>query len=109
MKTLAEVRARNMEPLCISPESPTLNPTENLISIVKSDVARRIATYHVKNKVDLYLENNRPKAKKILKKYFEKSCDKMKNDTELLENLVDSMPSRINAIYQSKGHQTTKY
>lgn len=67
--------------------SPDLNPIENLWSILKDRLDAR---------------PRRPENLQQLERFLKEEWNKI--PTETLQNLVFSMPSRIQAVLQSKGH-----
>ena len=66
------------------PQSPDLNPIENLWSIVKHNVEKRM-----------------PKGQTELKKFMKEEWEKIPNST--LSNLVDSMKRRCELIIEKNG------
>ena len=71
------------------PQSPDLNPIENLWAFLKKNVGQ------IKNKKMSNLTS-------IVREEWEK----LGENKELLRNLVGSMPSRINEVIKAKGYHT---
>lgn len=69
------------------PQSPDLNPIENLWSIFK----KKLKYYHIRNVIDL---------KKALKTEWAKI------PPQLTTKLVESMPRRLNAVLKHRGYPT---
>ena len=68
------------------PQSPDLNPIENLWSIVKRNV-----------------ENRSPKDLEELEMFMVEKWERIPD--EILESLVDSMPGRCEAIFRENGER----
>lgn len=72
--------------------SPDLNPTENLGSILKDKVAEQL---------DNLKENRYSEAS--LKKIVRKTLARMAKNTDLLERLIDSFDDRMHEVIEKNG------
>ena len=86
-KTTAFFRANKIKLLEWPPQSPDLNPIENLWSILNQQVDKGDVT----NKLKLFSA-------------LEDAWNKI--DDHYLQNLVESMPRRLQAVIQAKGGHT---
>ena len=71
------------------PQSPDLNPIENLWAYFDFVIGDRSMMFRAQ-----------------MWKLLEKTWEKIANDRELLRNLVDSMPRRIDAVLKAEGGPT---
>ena len=94
-QTMDELRERNIPPIICPPYSPDLNPIEHVWKLMKGYIA-----YHYP---DLARGNNRPQDE--LRRIVAEAWDRTVDENEL-EKLVESMPSRIRAVYEAQGGPT---
>ncbi|KAI0998448.1 hypothetical protein K3495_g9749 [Podosphaera aphanis] len=94
-QTMDELRERNISPITWPPYSPDMNPIEHVWKLMKDYIA-----YHYP---DLALENNRSQDE--LRRIMAEACDRAVDENEV-EKLVESMPSRIRAVYEAQGGPT---
>ena len=73
--------------------SPDLNPTENLVAIVKERVERRMITENSRNLPEM----------KII---FKSVMAELNQDTTLLHTLLTSMAKRVEAVVANGGGPT---
>ncbi|KAI0993416.1 hypothetical protein K3495_g14768 [Podosphaera aphanis] len=94
-QTMDELRESNISPITWPPYSPDLNPIEYVWKLMKDYI-----TYHYP---DLAPENNR--SQNELRRIVADAWDRAVDENEL-EKLVESMPSRIRAVYEAQGGPT---
>ncbi|KAI1003540.1 hypothetical protein K3495_g4670 [Podosphaera aphanis] len=94
-QTMDEFRERNISRITWPPYSPDLNPIEHVWKLMKDYIV-----YHYP---DLALENNRSQDE--LRRIVTEAWDRAVDENEL-EKLVESMPSRIRAVYEAQGGPT---
>ncbi|KAI0994178.1 hypothetical protein K3495_g14006 [Podosphaera aphanis] len=94
-QTMDELRERNISPITWPLYSPELNLIEHVWKLMKDYIA-----YHYP---DLAPENNRSQdeLRRIVAEAWDRAVDKNE-----LENLVESMPNRIRAVYEAQGGPT---
>lgn len=90
--TIREFERRGIVPMSWPPYSPDLNPIESVWSYMKSYMESHYPR----------LEHGRRRPRGLVRQIVSEAWDLGFNDDDL-ENLMDSMPRRIRAVYEAEG------